>query len=90
MLADYFSREDFTNHSQYLNTNPELIYNENILPITTRSPTIELHDIHYQVQRTQDPNMKISESTFLCEQRSDPEVMKIIDSINRINCQILN
>lgn len=55
MLADYFSREDFTNHSQYLNTNPELIHNQNVLPITTRSPTNELHDIHYQVQQIQDP-----------------------------------
>lgn len=44
-LADYFSREYFPIHIQNINSNSELTNDQNILPIITNSPTIELHHI---------------------------------------------
>lgn len=68
-----------------LNTIPELIQHENILPLTSNSPTIELHlntdETFQNNQQFQDTDMEISEATFLCEQRNNPKIMKIIDSI---------
>lgn len=91
ILADYFSREDFTNHTQDLNSNPELINDQNILPISTNSPTIELYHLNNNSAENssdvvmQDPPMQISNKTFLMEQKNDPTTMKIIDSITSEN-----
>lgn len=93
MLANYFCREDLgDHHSQSLNISPELIPDENALPLTQTSPTIEVHHITDEMpqnnQPSQDPAVKISETTFLWDQRNDSNTMKIIDSITSI--QILN
>lgn len=56
VLTVFFSRGDFTNHFQDLNTNPKLIHNQNILPLTTKSPIIELH--HFLVKINKISNLK--------------------------------
>lgn len=88
ILADYFSREDFSNHTHDLNSHPELINDAHLLPISTNSSTIEqnLNNVTAQESSsTQDPPMEISENTFLIEQRNDPAIMEIIDSITSEN-----
>lgn len=71
--------ENVTNHAQNLNSNPELINDYNILPITTNLPiiTILLMKILNKIQPysiiivilmvTQDPIMQILTTTFLIE-----------------------
>lgn len=58
---------------------------KNILPVTRNSPRIELHhitdEISQQNQQSQDRNIDISATSFLCEQKNDPDIIKMIDSI---------
>lgn len=92
-MADYFYCKDVTNHTQDLNSNPELIDNQNSLWIITYSPTKKVHHIAHKISRknqqccsngnivTQDLIIQISTTTFLIKQKNDPDNMKIIDSI---------
>lgn len=81
VLADFLSRENFTNNSETLISNPELMTSDEALPILNEKTEQEYTNNVNNDCRDKDPPNEVSEDTILHEQLRDANISKIYNDL---------